>query len=417
MAKIKNGFNLSLFDIAVFFYIFSIILANGTIIFYIASAAVVLCGFLRIGRSRFKLPVNKYIIGMFLFIVYCFFQIALGIAEYPEVSTQRLGIIALNFVITVVLFVYLLENENRSKAAKCFIISGIFLIFYGLITNFSGILSGRFGDTTNYLFGLNGVNGLYMNSNDVGRVMYVSLLMLTSWGCNNYIPKLKKSIFTIVFIGFAALTGSRTALLIAVVYVLLYYFMSSDSTAKKFSAFFYGIIGIVLVYFLIMNVSSLYLIIGQRIEILFTDSFKQRDLFSSMDGNSTFYRIMMLQQAYSAFVQKPLFGWGLFAYSQMDTVGTYSHSNVMEMLVSGGITGFIIYYFGLFWILKASIKNVAFHRKEAISFSVFLSLVLIMNMVAIDFINRIALFEYVFIAAAISDWKRCANHNTKDFAQ
>lgn len=401
---------ISAMDFAVFLYIGSIILANGSILFYATTALLFACSVFYLIKG--KLYRNGYLEWTLVFILFHALLIITGIAAYPSVSLERLEIVILNYLISIVLFLYMRLEDNRKKVMKAFIVFSVILILYGCLTDMHNILRGRFGDNTRYLFGLQGVNGIYMNSNDVGRTFSICILFIVILFGNQYHRARNKDyIFGLIIIAFTALTGSRAALAVSLGFLLLYYYMVSNTTSKRVKFLLIGFFGLIIGYYLIMNIPPLYAVIGQRIEILFTDTFKEKDYVTSMDGNSMYYRVMMFEQALSVFRQRPVLGWGLFAYSQMDNAGTYSHSNVMEMLVSGGVVGLILYYGGIIWLIS---KTVSERRKERTNkeLSAILSILLVTTItsaVTMDFVNRLSLFEYVFVAALLAD----TNNSTK----
>ncbi len=55
----------------------------------------------------------------------------------------------------------------------------------------------------------------------------------------------------------------------------------------------------------------------------------------------------MIKIGWLAFLRRPLFGNGWFYFSVYSGLGTYSHNNYIEILVTYGLAGFIFYY-GIF---------------------------------------------------------------------
>lgn len=52
----------------------------------------------------------------------------------------------------------------------------------------------------------------------------------------------------------------------------------------------------------------------------------------------------MIGFARKMFLEKPVLGWGIGAFAVYSGFGYYCHNNYMEILVSGGIVLFLIYY-------------------------------------------------------------------------
>lgn len=410
MSTVSASFDIDLTDVVVLSYIFSLIFANGTILFYMSTLLLCIVTVANILISKLFIKKSEYITWFMYFIVYNIFLIIFGFAEFPLVSLERLVVVFFNYVVTICLFRYMWTTSNIKKL-EIFYISSVLLFFvYLCISNPMQLLSGRLGDETNYLFGLEGVNGIFMNSNDVGRMIYVFVFMLFNYHFREKLSMKVMIPLILLSIFLAALTGSRATLMIVISYLMTCYYLQNKSLKTRIRMIGIGVIGIIVAFYLILNTEPLYTIIGQRIMILFDGSYNQLTYFNSMDGNSTYFRLMMFEQATEMILNRPLLGWGLFAYSQMDNAGTYSHSNILEILISCGLCGFIIYYRGLYLMLKAAYKERYYnqHYHIATSLFVFLAIILLFNTIIIDFTNRLALFEYVYIASILCVW------NTKE---
>ena len=392
--------SLDILDFGIFLYLFSIVFADGSILFYASSAILLLLFFIKKGLPKIN---NTFIVLSFLFILYSFFQIVLSIAEYPSTSLSRLLIVLINFVICIVLFNYLDNKANRIKLGYFFVAILILFIVYSVVFYRKDLLTGRFGDNIRYLFGFSGVNGAYMNSNNVGRNFYMGIL----FAIIAYSSTKKHLLFTValiaVFLLFLALTGSRGALLVAIGFLVLFFIASAKNALSFLRNLLIVFVVCYLSYTAIMNIDFLYQIIGRRIEALIYGTFNNIDYIGSGDGNSAYFRLHMIKEGLAVFSQRPIFGWGLFAYSQMATTGTYTHSNFVEMLVSGGVVGFIFYYLPLFFLLISSIKKMANYRdNNRLLFSAifaFLVVKIASNIFDIDYVSRMALLGFYYLAS------------------
>src|SRR5699024_11610138 len=69
----------------------------------------------------------------------------------------------------------------------------------------------------------------------------------------------------------------------------------------------------------------------------------------------------MINAGITFFEERPLFGHGIDSFRQLyfNYVGDYrySHNNYVELLVSVGVFGTVIYYFGLLSVLKKSFNK------------------------------------------------------------
>ena len=83
---------------------------------------------------------------------------------------------------------------------------------------------------------------------------------------------------------------------------------------------------------------------------------------------------MSVQPLQCSFWQKPILGHGIDSfrtlYGMLGGMETYSHNNFIEMLVSGGVVGFIIYYSIYVYIFKAMWRT-TFIEKDSFSMCLF----------------------------------------------
>lgn len=94
--------------------------------------------------------------------------------------------------------------------------------------------------------------------------------------------------------------------------------------------------------------------INDRFELLFDGFFADNVSYKTDE-----MRKLMISRGLEAFVEKPLFGHGT-GYSYV-LFGTYSHNNLVELLMNYGLVGFCLYY-GLYLVLivkllKQAMKN------------------------------------------------------------
>ena len=80
------------------------------------------------------------------------------------------------------------------------------------------------------------------------------------------------------------------------------------------------------------------------------------------------------------FLEKPVFGWGLRAFTNVSPFATYSHNNYIEVLVTWGIVGFIWYYLFLLVItVKGIILQFSKNCTKFVAFSIAILIVLFVN--------------------------------------
>ena len=405
--SIKDVFyKFGMLDLSVILYLVSIVFADGTILFYTSTVFFILCFLMKRGMPH----VNKPFVALSsLFVIYSFLQIFLGFAEYPLTSLNRLFVVSLNYVICILLIDYLDSHINRMKFAYSFVIVMFFFFFYSIVLNASDLFSGRFGDNTRYLFGLSGVNGDFMNSNNVGRNCYMGILFVTVLYSSNKRNLFLSVMLSIVFLLFLILSGSRGALIVGLGFLLLLFITSSDSFIKSVRNIILVFAICLIVLLALTRIDFLNQIIGKRIETLFTGTFYNIDYVASSDGNSAYYRQLMIQEGLEAFAKKPILGWGLFAYSQMDTIGTYTHCNFVEILVSSGTIGFALYYLPLLYIVSKSFFGMKKAKKNRLIYCIIFSFIIIKivaNFFDVDYVSRTALLGFYYLASFLNENKK-----------
>ena len=120
-----------------------------------------------------------------------------------------------------------------------------------------------------------------------------------------------------------------------------------------------AVVSLAVIYVLVMNVEVLYNAIGIRIKA-FVEGLLGIDDY---DGSSAI-RAQMSEYAFEMWAGNPIFGYGFdsFKYYNVNLTGHfyYSHCNYTELLFSGGIVLFVVYYGFIAFVLKKAItaKNV-----------------------------------------------------------
>lgn len=182
------------------------------------------------------------------------------------------------------------------------------------------------------------------NANTVGFILSMSGII--SLFLFKYHNSKQFLIFSGLFIFFSLFSGSRKALAVLFVGILIIMSLSIKNKKRLFLSFGLSIILVGFLYYAIINIQPLYEILGRRVE-----SFISIFTGSGKVDNSTNTRISMIARGYQLFLEKPLFGYGLGTYTFLGGFGMYSHNNYIEMLVSVGLIGTLIYYFMPMYIL------------------------------------------------------------------
>ena len=188
------------------------------------------------------------------------------------------------------------------------------------------------------------------------------------------------------------LTGSKKAILIILMSLTILGILKNRLGIFKYLPYIF--IGIAIL-FLIFNVDYLYNIIGFRIvNFLSTLGF---NIEGASYSNSTQLRIFMYKIGFRAFLENPLFGGGWFWFSNYSGLGTYSHNNYIEMLVTYGIFGFTLYHLMIIKLLFKLKKLIRFDNGTAL-FITLIFIILINGFASVSFSSNVINYLILIIA-------------------
>lgn len=239
------------------------------------------------------------------------------------------------------------------------------------------------------------VGDYLVNANTFGQIPIGIACFLLFWAKKKKWKNFFLISAVIILLTVSLLSGSRKTLLSIIIYIIFiaFYEYPSDSAEKTIGKIL-GITAIfVIAYICIFNIDVLYDTIGSRMETL----------FDFLDGNDTSddsakTRMMMMENAFEMFKNKPFFGYGLNTFSWLTKFNTYSHNNYVELLANLGFVGFSVYYIPLFVYFYKAYKNWAKGQDGSI-----LPLASMFVFLVNDFANvsYFALVPHVFLAFAI----------------
>lgn len=202
-------------------------------------------------------------------------------------------------------------------------LSGIGLIFYSLyvyggLSGFLTIMSTghRMGD-------------LIGNQNTYGLVFANAALVALYYFFFNNEKRHVLLAGLLIFFGFSS--GSKKVAFLLLI-GLLFLILSKHGIRKLFKVIFYSTVSL-LVGWVFINLP------------VFSTILKRLESYLSVSGNSSDnLRAELIRYGLELFAENPLFGYGLNNYRLFHWSGVYSHNNYIEVLVSLGIVGFIVYY-------------------------------------------------------------------------
>lgn len=264
------------------------------------------------------------------------------------------------------------------------ILSGgiIFVKEYGMLKNrWTDFLIGNSG----YRLGVSSGINPNMITWTFGFLALLSLFLFATEKKVRYISVYAIDLIVVFF------TGSKNGLFLAIIPLFIY----AIKALRKVNIKTLILISVLLlmIWFIIHRNPVLYTLVGKRIDsMLYTlglfNNVKNSSV--SLDIGSTEKRLDMISVAEGMFWKHPILGWGIGAFAKYSGYGYYCHNNYMEILVSCGIIGFLLYYCYLiyesFFLLK--MKN---GIKKDLAIMLFMSL-FFLDFSTVNFYSHIALY-------------------------
>lgn len=278
--------------------------------------------------------------------------------------------------------------ERRMRLFKYVALAGVYLAVETLFLVRTNIFQGlHTSGMTSYLarFGL--------QSNQMGACFGISFIvcicLYNTFKTRNYI------VYGGINFLFIFLTGSRKALIYALVGIGLYYVLSGKRT--KWLRIFVAAAVCCLAVFAVTNIPVLYNLVGRRIVSLL-------DVLQGGTGtDTTSTRVSMITYGIEWFKENKWLGHGLNAFSAFygNRTGNavYSHNNYIELLVSGGIVLTTLYYSRFLVLIRRLYSRIAF-SEEAKVCTVLVAAILIADIASITYYYRIYYIVFGIIMAA-----------------
>jgi O-antigen ligase len=129
---------------------------------------------------------------------------------------------------------------------------------------------------------------------------------------------------------------------------------------------------------------------------------------TAQDGSTT-KRLEFIIEGIVLFFKKPLFGYGADNFRVIIApilgVSTYSHNNYIELLVNGGIIGFLLFYFSYFVLILE-----AFSKKLDKFLLIIMILFLIADMATVSLYSKIFV---IFLSLGFSSLEGANNETVE----
>lgn len=224
------------------------------------------------------------------------------------------------------------------------------------------------------------LGGLSPNPNDtaleLSMMAFLSLLFI-----ENYLLRYG---FVIISIAATMLTGTRKLIFTILGLVLISALqLFRYLTLSRRNLVIVGIVTVILSGILV--VSS-----GNLIDSVASTSTFSRisDLFAGRYDDSAIERTELIDEAIEHWLKSPIFGNGLGSSFQLSRTGLYSHNNYLELLLSFGIVGFLLFYSFDFIVFAKLIPKA---RKGSVMHQyliIYLAIILLYDLAMVSFSSR-----------------------------
>lgn len=328
-----------LINLIMFIYILSLYFFTYREQFYYISniIAAILLGLILVNKLiiRKRIIINNFLVLYMIFIIFCLMSVFYAIDS--EISFIKLRTLILLFVLMFSIINYIDSYEKLFHLMKYFSYSGFGASLYIL-------LKSDFSNLTRYGADLGNVNAIGM------------ILCISSTFSLYFFIEDKKFRFIPIFLTNSIvilMTGSRKSLILLIfsVIILLLSKVKRKNIVNKINIIIFSIIFVMILLYLVFNVPFFYQIIGRRMENLLKFVLGKGTLENSIN-----LRFLMIKHGWEWFKERPVLGYGLDNYRILlgKEIGkyTYSHNNIIELLVDIGIFGTVLYYFIQFNIIK-----------------------------------------------------------------
>lgn len=285
-----------------------------------------------------------------LFILWGYIQVQMSIAINNTVAMTMVQSLTLNLMMVFAIVQYALMKNDVAGLLKLvengtFIVTALVLMIT-FVTGFSR----RLGSNSQ------------INANLLAMLCVYALIICVYLKKNSGKARLY-NVKIAVYLVTILLTGSRKGLLM----VLIAVFVISMAQGKRkiIKTILVTVMSGIIIYFVIMNVSFLYEIIGVRVESLINMVFS-----GETEEGSLISRQYLTERGMEFVSKRPIKGYGYDCFKLVSGIGGegkvsvtggygyYSHNNYVELLFSGGVIGLLLYYLPIVFLLIGLVKSI-----------------------------------------------------------
>lgn len=328
-------------------------------------------------KWRITIKFEPYYGFMLLFSGYCYMSSLWAMS--PGDSMQMGETIFQILCCNMMLYVYYQNENNIEKLLSAVMWAGYIASIYTI--SFYG-LDEIANAAENRRLGLE-----FANVNNIGIAVAVSCVIQVHELMYN--QHRKSAPFMILNIIVIAACQSKTAIVLLVLGVLAVYFLKNWYGKKNLNRLMKFALSILCAIGIMVVLYSLPIFDGIRERM---DSMFLGMLGKGVMDNSTWERMRMMELGWEWFKRFPVGGIGIgnahILVSRYIGVDTYMHNNYMELLCSGGIVGFVIYYAMYFYLFRNLLRYKNADRKHFEICFVLMVLMLIMDYGVVSYYDK-----------------------------
>lgn len=398
-------------DISFALFIFSIIVIPMTKIGRLIQVLFLICGVVLLNIKRIKF--TKFSFFEFLFFGYTIIQYLFNITVLKESSLSMSKTILYNAIFSLVMISYLIYKNDFKKFSELYAKATLYSFLILILFYFQKFFSGRFSTSEIIsIWNIKMIGG--QSATSLSIIAAIPCFFLVLFEDQNH--KKRNFFYTIMLFIISFATGTRKTLLIfAFLFFIVYPLKRRKVNIFRFAKIAIGsLIAIFISVLLCYKIDFLYNIIGYRIEG-FVNSINAET--ESIADDSVRVRHRMIDKSKELISQKKTYGWGMdyFRASGQNNLGYYSHNNFTEILVGGGIVGFIIFYAKYIILLIPLIYSKNIEKEKKIFLILFLIIMTILEYWQVMYIYRFIIIYQAIIYAYIYTSK-CNSIKQEDLA-
>ena len=286
------------------------------------------------GILYFKLGAFQYFMAAFT--VYAFLSSVWAISASDSLIMSR-TLVRILLCFTLIYLYYIRQRDiSRLLSAVMwagYIVAVYSILFYGLGT----VLEATTGANTR-------LNNEYANVNSIGMACALSCVIQFFYIIYGK-GRLLSAVFMIPAVLMMAATQSRKAMVFAIIGVLALVVMKNADNKNFLKSCFKIVCGLAAL--------GIVLVLLAQLEVFSGITERLTSFFNAFTGegqvdSSTVVRENMIAAGIDSWKQHPIFGIGIsnthFITEQYVGRDTYLHNNFIELLCSGGILAFVLYY-------------------------------------------------------------------------